>query len=132
MEEPNLEKAGKEAEKEFERTKEYLSLELKIIENQGWDLGNHFLMQFPERAKDFILGIKKEPEDLDFGQGLEHLKEESLVSRTIYLSKINDYLIKKSEDGKYFPANGSFWESVGETLKKLASEIKEDIRYRAK
>ena len=132
--EPNLEEAREEAIKQFDKTKEYLDLELKIIEMEtGLDLTYEFLNQFKDRAKNFILGTKKEPYNTCVYDSLpEYLKEEGLTKRTLYLSKVNDELIKRSKLGKYFPVNGSVWEDIGKRLEELAKEIKEDIRYQIK
>ncbi|MFA5953902.1 MAG: hypothetical protein WCT51_04485 [Candidatus Shapirobacteria bacterium] len=131
---PNLEEAREEAIKQFEKTKEYFDLELKIIEMEtGLDLTYKFLNQFKDRAKNFILGIKKEPYNTCVYDDLpEYLKEEGLTKRTLYLSKVNDELIKRSKLEKYFPVNGSVWEDIGKRLEELANEIKEDIRYQIK
>jgi hypothetical protein len=38
-----------------------------------------------------------------------------------------DYLKETSKSSKYGPAQGSFWEDIGQTLEKLALEVEKKL-----
>ncbi len=112
----------------FENTKKYLDFELEILEITGYDVGSKFLRQFPTRAKDMILGInRKKPGYSQVGSTIKEIEDELISERKTYLSKVTDYLIEKSKNPKYFPVHGSFPESIGKTLDKLAYDIRREI-----
>ena len=120
-------KAKENALKNYEKTLKYLDKELEIIEMSGYDVGPNFLEQFPERAKDFILGIDRGNNSSEIEELSKEIKESNLVERTLYLLKVANSLKEKSKLTKYKSVNGSFWEDIGFTLKQLALEIEEKI-----
>jgi hypothetical protein len=125
----HLLEARDEASEHHERILNYINKELDIIENLGYNESQRFFDQFSERAKDVILGVERGKENYyagieDFPQDV---KEGSLVERVLYVSKVVDSLKEMSKSSKYNPAQGSFWESIGESLGKLASDIQGEV-----
>lgn len=124
----HLFQAKDEALKNYNQFVEYLDKELSILENVGYTDSERFLRQFPKRAKTIILGEDDSRGNyFSLGDFSREMKDESLVSRVLYLSRVVDYLEEKSKESKYAPAQGSFWESIGQTLEKLASEVQEKL-----
>ena len=113
--------------KKYEEFTKYLDKELDILENIGYTDSEIFLTQLPERAKTFVLGADRKNDYNSMEEFPRDIKDNCLVERVLYLSRVVDYLKKKSQSGKYAPAEGSFWESIGQTLEKLALEVQEKL-----
>lgn len=109
--------------KKYEKFIKYLEKELSILENIGYTDSEIFLTQLPERAKTFVFGADRKNDYNSMKEFPRDLKDNYLVERVLYLSRVADYLKKESQSVKYAPVEGSFWESVGQTLEKLALEV---------
>jgi hypothetical protein len=113
--------------KKYEEFTKYLEKELDIIEKIDYANSEIFLAQFPERAKTFVLGTDRKKDYNSMKEFPRDVKDNCLVERVLYLSRVVDYLKKKGKDSKYAPVEGSFWESIGQTLEKLALDISEEV-----
>jgi hypothetical protein len=113
--------------KRYEEFTKYLDKELDILENIGYADSEIFLTQFPERAKTFVLGADRKKDYDSMKEFPRDVKDNCLVERVLYLSRVADYLKEKSQSGKYAPAEGSFWESIRKTLEKLALEVQKKL-----
>ena len=56
-----------------------------------------------------------------------NVKDDRLVGRVLYLSRVVDYLKKISKSPKYASTEGSYLEEVGKNLEKLALDIQEKL-----
>ena len=120
--------AEKKALEKFARAIDYFNHEISILESIGYTDSERFLSQFPERAKDFILGVNRNKNYYSELEGFpQNVRDSNLVERDLYLSRVVDHLKRESKSPKYAPAQGSFWESIGQTLEKLAAEVQEKL-----
>jgi hypothetical protein len=120
--------AKEKALERYNNFKSYFDKEIEIIENVGYIDSQLFLDQFPERAKTFILGANRDRTHYSGMEGFpQNIKDDSLVERVLYLSRVADHLKSASKSSKYAPAQGSFWESIGQTLENLALEVQKEL-----
>jgi hypothetical protein len=123
-----LPSAKNRALERYQKTVSYINKELDIIEGVNYQDSQNFFNQLPIRARDFILGVKS---DEKYHASMEKfprdVKDDCLVERVLYLSRVADYLKKKSQESKYAPAQGSFWEEIGGILENLALEVENKI-----
>lgn len=124
----NLLEAKESALRSYKSFLYYFSKELEIIENLDYNNSEKFLSQFPERVKEQIFGANRNKNYYSqIEEFTQDIKDESLVARALYLSRVVDYLKGKSKDAKYAPAQGSFWEGIGEKLEEIALEVQEKL-----
>ena len=123
----NLLDARESALRSYKRFLNYFNKELEIIENAGYTEGEAILSRFPEQAKEQIFGATKGKNYYSLIENFSPaIKEKSLISRVLFISRVVDHLEKKSKEGKYHPSNGSFWEDIGNVLRNLASDFKKE------
>jgi len=123
----NLLEAKESASRSYKRFLSYFEKEIEIIENAGYMDGMDILSRLPEQAKGEIFGATKNKNYYSLIEGLSrNIRERSLVSRVLFISRVVDYLEEKSQEGKYHSSNGSFWEAMGQTLEKLALDVKKE------
>jgi hypothetical protein len=119
--------AKESALRSYNRFLSYFNRALQNIENAGYMDGMDILSKLPEQAKEEIFGATKDKNYYSLIEGFSrNIKDKSLASRVFFISRVVDYLDKKSQEGKYHPSNGSFWEAMGQTLEKLASDVKKE------